>query len=348
MAEMDRREFMKTVAVGGAAFSLASALWPSPLPAESGQGADIGQCKSVKITSVSEVGWWDTNKLISELKAGGGPKECDQWTTTWDPNNGAGSCSLIEVESLDGNVKRILLDTGWNPTYMTWRYQMTGVDKLLEQGKIDYLVISHEHLDHFWGLEATLRHAPKVTMVIPSTFTPQAGEFIAGKSFSEANAKNTIKHQGELMVMSPDGVHKLFEGAGLAVFEVPIILKIKGEQSLFFNVKDNGLVLVTGCCHQNILTFADFARDKVKGGDRLYGLYGGLHIAPFGKLGEQQEGWVRGMAKYDFQKVASNHCTGLPAVELMKELGYPVVGGRGCEGSVSDLYVGNGDSVTFG
>ena len=54
------------------------------------------------------------------------------------------------------------------------------------------------------------------------------------------------------------------------------------------------------------------------------------------------------MAKYNFQKVACYHCTGLPAVRKMIELGYPVVQGTGRNGSRSNLYAGNGDEVTFG
>ena len=347
MDQMNRREFLNTVVVGGAAFSLAAAAWPTPLAA-AGQRADIGQCKQVKVTSVSEVGWWDTKLLMKELMAGGGPKGCNQWETAWDPRNGAGSASLVEVEGLDGKVTRILLDTGWNPAYMAWRYEMTGVDKLLGDKQIDYLVISHEHLDHLWGLQATLELDPEITMVIPSTFRAEAKQFMAGTDFNKAHALNQVKHQGKLMVMKPGGVHQLFPGAGLAVFDIPILLQIRGEQSLFFNVKDKGLVLVTGCCHQNIITYSDFARNNLAGGEKLYGLYGGLHIAPFGPLRKQQEGWVRGMAKYQFQKVACNHCTGLPAVKLMKELGYPVVSGTGSQGSQSPLYVGNGDAVTFG
>lgn len=347
MGEMDRREFLNTVVVGGAAFSLAAAAWPTPLQA-AGQRVDIGLCKKVKVTAVSEVGWWDTKKLIKEIMAGGGPQKCDQWNAAWDLRNGAGSASLVEVEGLDGKVTRILLDTGWNPIYMAWRYEMTGVDKLLAAKQIDYLVISHEHLDHLWGLEATLRLDPSITMVIPSTFRPQAKQFMAGADFKKANARNQVKHQGKMLVMRPGGVHKLFAGAGLAVFDIPILLQIRGEQSLFFNIKDKGLVLVTGCCHQNIITYSDFAQQNLKSGGKLYGLYGGLHIAPFGKLGQKEEGWVRGMAKYKFQRVACNHCTGLPAVQLMKQLGYPVVGGSGSQGSMSSLYVGNGDSVTFG
>lgn len=348
MSEIKRRDFLKTVAVGGAAFSLAAAAWPTPLGAATGQKADIGQCKNVKVTSVSEVGWWDTKVLMKDMMASGGPRKADQWTTVWDPKNGAGSCSLVEVEGLDGKVTRILLDTGWNPSYMAWRYEMTGVDKLLAEKKIDYLVISHEHLDHLWGLQATLEKDPAITMVIPSTFRPQGKQFMAGTSFNDINAVNTVKHQGKVMVMRPGGVHRMFEGAGLAVFDVPFVLKLRGEQSLFFNVKDKGLVLVTGCCHQGISTFADYAKKNVSGGEKLHGLYGGLHIAPFGPLNEKGAKMVRAMAKFGFEKMACNHCTGLPAVEMMKKLGYPIIGGSGSQGSSSKLYVGNGDAVTFG
>ena len=122
---------------------------------------------------------------------------------------------------------------------------------------------------------------------------------------------------------------------------------MRGEQSLYFNVKDRGLVCVTGCCHQNILTTAEFATEKIAGAEKMYGVYGGLHIAPFGPLQEQGEKIVNGMAKFNFQKVACNHCTGLPAVQKMIDLGYPVVRGSGRYGSKSKLYVGNGDEVIF-
>jgi len=120
------------------------------------------------------------------------------------------------------------------------------------------------------------------------------------------------------------------------------------EQSLYFNVKDKGIVCVTGCCHQSILAFADFAQKKIAGGEKMYGVYGGLHIAPFGPMDPKREHIVKEMGKYNFQKVACNHCTGLAAVQKMIELGYPVVRGTGRFGTKSDLYVGNGDEVAFG
>ena len=54
------------------------------------------------------------------------------------------------------------------------------------------------------------------------------------------------------------------------------------------------------------------------------------------------------MGKYNFKKVACNHCTGAAAVQKMIELGYPVVRGTKRFGTKSDLYVGNGDVVEFG
>jgi 7,8-dihydropterin-6-yl-methyl-4-(beta-D-ribofuranosyl)aminobenzene 5'-phosphate synthase len=62
----------------------------------------------------------------------------------------------------------------------------------------------------------------------------------------------------------------------------------------------------------------------------------------------KQEEMVKKMAKYNFKKIACNHCTGEAAVKKMIELGYPVVKGTASFGSVSDLYVGNGDEVFFG
>ena len=131
-------------------------------------------------------------------------------------------------------------------------------------------------------------------------------------------------------------------------FDLPILIRVRGEESLYFNVKDVGMVLVTGCCHQNTITLADFAVNKIEGGDNMYGVYGGLHIAPFGPMNKKREFIVKEMGKYGFKKVACNHCTGEAAVKKMIELGYPVVRGTKRFGSKSDLCVGNGDVVKFG
>jgi 7,8-dihydropterin-6-yl-methyl-4-(beta-D-ribofuranosyl)aminobenzene 5'-phosphate synthase len=347
MKEMDRRDFIKTVTIGGAVLGLGGAILHKPLEALASGKYDIGQCKSVRIKCVSELGWLDNKNLLTSIMAAGGGK-ANQWSIQWDPKNAAGSCSLIDMETLNGHHHKFLLDAGWNHQYMDEAFKREGIDKMLKNGEIEFLIISHEHMDHYWGLETVLKYNPEIKIFIPSTFYSEGMHFLSGAEFLKSNAKNRVPHRGKLVKLKPGNINKLYDGCAAVSFDLPILIRVRGEESIYFNVKDKGIVCVTGCCHQTILKFADYAREKIEGGENMYGVYGGLHIAPFGPLKEKQESIVKGMAKYNFKKVACNHCTGLPAVQKMVELGYPVIKGTGSLGSKSKLYIGNGDEVYFG
>ena len=302
-------------------------------------GIDIGACASVTITCVSETGWHDTGRLLADIKAGGGPSG-DQWRMGWDQDNAAGSCSLVEIEGLDGGRRKFLIDTGWNPDYMRQRFAATGIDRMLAEGEIEFVVLTHEHFDHFWGLQAVLEQKPDITIMIPASFGPDARRLLAGAEYSQAGVTNSVAHTGRLIEHPAGAIHPLAPGVAAVTFDLPILLGVHGEQSLFVKVADKGLVAVTGCCHQTLKRFADFALETFVG-ERLYGLYGGLHIAPFGPLTETQADSVRDIARYGFERIGCNHCTGLPAIELMAELGYPLL--KGADGPC----IGNGDVVTF-
>ena len=300
---------------------------------------DIGACKSATITCVSEIGWHDTSRMLADIKAGGGPGG-DQWRMHWDADNAAGSCTLVDIEGLDGARRKFLIDTGWNPDYMRERFAATGIDRMLAGGEIEFLLLTHEHIDHFWGLQAVLELKPDITVMVPASFGSEARQLLAGGTFPEAGVANAIPHAGRLIEHPPGKLHHLMSGVVAATFDLPILLGIRGEQSLFIKVAGKGLVAVTGCCHQTPRLFADFALEAFPG-ERLYGLYGGLHIAPFGPLTEAQADSVRALTRYGFEHIGCNHCTGRPAIELMVELGYPLLQGSG------GLGIGNGDTVTF-
>ncbi len=147
--------------------------------------------------------------------------------------------------------------------------------------------------------------------------------------------------------MLPGGVHRLMPGLASVTFDLPILLDIRGEQSLYANVAGEGMVCITGCCHQGVLNLVDYAKDHLECGSQVYGLYGGLHLAPFAGMSEEQAQTVRALGRYGFRRIAANHCTGAEAIALMRCLGYPVVGGRGRDGSDGTAHLGNGDSVRF-
>jgi 7,8-dihydropterin-6-yl-methyl-4-(beta-D-ribofuranosyl)aminobenzene 5'-phosphate synthase len=52
----------------------------------------------------------------------------------------------------------------------------------------------------------------------------------------------------------------------------------RGEQSLFFNVKGKGLVVISGCAHAGIVNTVKHAQ-KVTGTDKVHAVMGGFHLA---------------------------------------------------------------------
>ena len=118
--------------------------------------------------------------------------------------------------------------------------------------------------------------------------------------------------------------------------------------SLYCNVKDVGLVSITGCCHQGIILFADTAYKELKyEKDEFYGLYGGLHISPFDDWDPKYDDLVIGLKKWNLRRVGCNHCTGLITAQKFVDAGYPVVKGTARFRSKTTNYLGNGDIITF-
>ena len=67
---------------------------------------------------------------------------------------------------------------------------------------------------------------------------------------------------------------------GALSVDCPIIFKVFGEMSLYCNVKDVGLVSITGCCHQGIILFADTAyKELAYEKDQFYACTAAAYLA---------------------------------------------------------------------
>jgi 7,8-dihydropterin-6-yl-methyl-4-(beta-D-ribofuranosyl)aminobenzene 5'-phosphate synthase len=124
--------------------------------------------------------------------------------------------------------------------------------------------------------------------------------------------------------------------------------RVQGENVLYAHLADRGLAMITGCGHGGVLELLDYGRRTFQGGDRVCGVYGGLHISPFGDWGEKHEAVIQALRKYGIEQLGCNHCTGAKAVRRMIELGLPVIRGSARHGSSTDLYLGNGDVLDIG
>ncbi|MEW6721092.1 MAG: MBL fold metallo-hydrolase, partial [Thermodesulfobacteriota bacterium] len=283
---------------------------------------------------LSEVSWHDNARMRMDVRDAGG-LAVDQFDVKWTPGNAAGVSALVEATDGSGRPWKILMDVGWDVEYMDEVFRREGVDRLLAEGKIDLVYITHEHVDHFWGLPAVVKHRPDAKLMIPAGFSERSRELLRQSG-----------HRGEVVEMPP-GAHALFPGAATVTFDQPIFLKTHGEQVLYVNVEGKGIVTITGCCHPGVLALLEYARDHFEGFAGFHGVYGGLHISPFGEWGPPQEELLDKLQAFGVRKFACNHCTGETAIRKMRDRGMTVAGGTGRHGSASDLYPGNGDSVEF-
>ncbi|WP_319775317.1 MBL fold metallo-hydrolase [Breoghania sp.] len=378
-----RRDFVKgaaTGAIGGALLGMGaysySPMAYSRMPKVTRQQADFGACRSVKVTSISETSWFNNAHLVGDIHAAGGLL-VDQYSINWPPfgngkgvakgsyedginsirkmipgdleeawatqeklslhpdNPGGYSC-LIEVEDLDGSKHKYLLDAGWSYTWMDQSFKREAIDQMLAANEIEALILSHEHFDHFFGFPVVMKYNNTIPTYAHDGFYKEGMQYIKDSGY-----------KGDLKVIEKE-LTQIRPGMMAIKFNVPIITRVYGEVSLAFNVKDKGLVLISGCNHQGILQMTSTAYQKLKyDNDRFYGIYGGLHISPFEDWDPKYDDLVISLGKWDFEKVGCNHCTGHLTAKKFVEAGYPVVKGTARFRTSSPDYLGNGDTIIF-
>jgi 7,8-dihydropterin-6-yl-methyl-4-(beta-D-ribofuranosyl)aminobenzene 5'-phosphate synthase len=381
---MNRRDFLKGAATGVGVGLLGAMGLYSYSPARKQhftqaerKMTDIGMCRSVKVTNISETSWFDNGTLMGDIKGAGGllvnqydynwppfgngkglgkgsydegiaqikhllPNKLDEaWeiihANSVNPDNAGGYAALVEVEEMSGNKRKFLLDVGWSYKWCDECFKREGIDKMLENKEIEALFFSHEHFDHFWGLPVALKYDPEITIYIPEGFYPEGLQYI-----------KDCGHKGKLITVKA-GLNPVIPGMASYVFAIPIICRVYGEQSLYFNVAEKGLVSVTGCCHQGIIRFAETAYTEIKyENDKCYGIYGGLHISPFDDWDPKYDDLVISLGDYGFERIGCNHCTGVLCAKKFITAGYPVVEGTARFRSKDKAYLGNGDTITFG
>ena len=359
--DFTRRSFIKGMALGTMAGYFASAGLSSTvfrnqmLVKKDIAKTDIGKIKNLSVKVISETSWFDNTVLLDDMKKAGGllvnqyeiPWTVEGVKAGYQGNNAGGFASLIEFEELDGKKHKLLLDTGWNPLWMEKRFREEGVDKMLANKEIEALIISHEHFDHYWGIEAVTKYNPDIQVYVPKGFYQEGFDLLKGKAFPKAHVKNDYPHKGKVEVFDSSKVRQLYPGVALVTFDVPIITRVFGEQAFIFNIKDKGLALVTGCCHMGIITYMEFAKERIVGGEKIYGVQGGLHISPFEDWDPQYDDLVLALHKYGIEKLGPNHCTGYVTAEKMLAAGLPLIKGTAKNGSKRDIYLGNGDTLVF-
>jgi 7,8-dihydropterin-6-yl-methyl-4-(beta-D-ribofuranosyl)aminobenzene 5'-phosphate synthase len=160
------------------------------------------------------------------------------------------------VETFKENEKHtILMDTSGSFEAFHKNVSKLGIDLTAVEG----IFISHWHGDHCGALSQVL---PLINHSVP-VYVPS----------SNSSGIREIKNANGKPVVCSEPTELLEDFMSTGEMQTGM-----SEHSLIINVKDRGLVVVTGCSHPGIINILKRAR-KVSRVDRVYAVMGGFHIS---------------------------------------------------------------------
>jgi 7,8-dihydropterin-6-yl-methyl-4-(beta-D-ribofuranosyl)aminobenzene 5'-phosphate synthase len=194
----------------------------------------------------------------------------------------------ILIEGLD---KSILFDTGANPGIFESNFRKLGIDG----GKIDYVVISHEHGDHNAGIQSFARIKNNIPVIIPFSFSD---------SFKKEMEESGLH---PLLVKEPAKICSNLYSSGEFAGPTP-------EQALVLNTKQ-GLVVMTGCSHPGIIEM--LKQIKTTFHKNIYMVFGGFHLLR--KTEKEMMQIIKEMKELGVVKCGATHCTGDKQTRMIRE-----------------------------
>lgn len=231
---------------------------------------------------------------------------------------------------MDGRSYFFMFDYGLDPIGVMNNIDLLGIDP----GKVNAFGLSHGHFDHWSGMIDILeRGAPGTPLYVGEETFAHRYAFRPGSQDMtdlEQLEREAIEKQGIAKIIevrepvevipgcymtgniertteyekgSPDLLIK--RGNGLERDYFP------GEQALVCNVKDKGLVVISGCAHAGIINTVRHAQ-KITGISKVHVVIGGFHLvnAP----PEIIERTVADMQEIGPDHIIPAHCTGFEAI----------------------------------
>ena len=245
-----------------------------------------------------------------------------------------GLCLRVKVQQ--GTKKHTLMfDTGYNNIGVLHNMDMLAVDP----NEMEAIVLSHAHMDHTGSLHAILE---KISKPIPLVVHPDAflyPRFLEEKDGSKKRFPRTLARneldQKKVKILESKSPTPILDGAILVTGEVerttpfekgmPNALlekdgrlqadPIKDDQALVINLKDKGLVVISGCSHAGIINTVLYAK-RLTGLEKVYAVMGGFHLsgAFYEKILEKTIDQLKAFAP---AVVIPMHCTGRKAMERL-------------------------------
>ncbi len=254
----------------------------------------------------------------------------------WDPAPGIlraehGLSLLVRLET-DGRASTLMYDAGLGRDTAAHNLDVLSA----RPQDLRAIVLSHGHIDHYTGLEGLVRSLGPTKL--PLLLHPDARRdrkivFPSGEELlTPPPSLNDLEHEG-VTVIEERGPTLLIDRTVLVTGEVeretdfergfPLQywraptgwepdFAVRDDQAMVMNVRDRGLVILSGCSHAGIINIIRFAR-RITGIERVLAVIGGFHLT--GPLFEPLiDKTVDELVTIAPEVIVPGHCTGWKAI----------------------------------
>lgn len=246
-----------------------------------------------------------------------------------------GFSSLITV-FCDDAPRSMLFDFGFSEHGAAFNAQALGADL----PRVEAMALSHGHLDHVGGLNALVEKTGKKGLPLvlhPAAFrNPRFMKVTEEiKFYFPAFTREKAQAAGA-DVNETDKPCPMLDNTAAFLGQVPrttpfehgapnLYCEIDGKErpdpfdddsAMVFNVRDKGLVVISGCAHSGIVNTVAHAI-KITGEQKVMAIMGGFHLSGM-DMDTVVKPTIEALKAFNPEYIIPTHCTGRQAVQMME------------------------------
>jgi 7,8-dihydropterin-6-yl-methyl-4-(beta-D-ribofuranosyl)aminobenzene 5'-phosphate synthase len=249
-----------------------------------------------------------------------------------------GFAVMLTVQT-SGHTRSLLYDTGLGATTLVHNMDVLGINP----ADFRAIVLSHGHTDHHGGLAALLKRLGKrrIPLVLhPDAWLDRQMKFPNGNELHLPPPDRAAMEQEGVEVLERRTPSLLIDNTVLVTGQVERVTEFEtgapghfaqgetdweadpwiwDDQAVVVNVKEKGLVVVSGCSHAGIVNVLRYAQ-RLTGVEKIFAVTGGFHLSGpvFEKIISPT---VDNLATLNPALIMPCHCTGWKAVhEIARRL----------------------------
>jgi 7,8-dihydropterin-6-yl-methyl-4-(beta-D-ribofuranosyl)aminobenzene 5'-phosphate synthase len=264
------------------------------------------------------------------------------------PPQAENGISLLVTAHKGRHQYTVLFDAGLTGTVLAHNLTALAVDP----NSIQHVAISHGHPDHYGGIHRLLDliDHPVSVSTHSDAFLPRYAVMADGRVssfYNQAFTESSLYERGGAIIKGSDaaelgcGIFLTGEIRREVEFESPVAAPagtenpmsrpglyqvrpsgetvadlVMDEQALVADVRDRGLVVLTGCAHAGVINTIQHAQG-LAGGRRVFAVLGGFHLGFPTTPTENVEKTTAALRDLDIELIMPMHCSGLRAHEAI-------------------------------